>query len=362
MHEESRLTFESLRIFGRAAVLALSLLLFAGCSSAGREHHRRGDEIMVCGRLFHTGAPVVLWTDSGGYDAYRTEKRFVPWERASWAPPTAEKKSEGPSTPARYGIRFASSVGQPDCPLSPEDFERIRGGGWDLPTLQRCVDQFVLHYDVCGTSRQCFRVLHDVRGLSVHFMLDIDGTIYQTLDLKERAWHATTSNDRSIGIEIANIGAYSEADRDPLSRWYEPDPPPFGLTENNGDPMREPPARYYSITLPPELGDGGVRNPARVGPTTLVYGTIQGRLLRMMDLTPQQYRSLERLTAALCRVFPNLPPDYPRDAEGRLITTRLPDAHLREFRGVLGHFHIQENKVDPGPALDWERVIDGARR
>jgi len=38
---------------------------------------------------------------------------------------------------------------------------------------------------------QCFKVLHDHRDLSVHFMLDLDGTIYQTLDLKERAWHAT---------------------------------------------------------------------------------------------------------------------------------------------------------------------------
>jgi len=44
-----------------------------------------------------------------------------------------------------------------------------------------------MHYDVCGVSRQYFKVLHDYRGLSVHFMLDIDGTIYQTLDLNERA-------------------------------------------------------------------------------------------------------------------------------------------------------------------------------
>ena len=32
---------------------------------------RRGDEIVVCGQLVHTGAPVVLWLDAGGYDAYR---------------------------------------------------------------------------------------------------------------------------------------------------------------------------------------------------------------------------------------------------------------------------------------------------
>jgi N-acetylmuramoyl-L-alanine amidase len=29
---------------------------------------------------------------------------------------------------------------------------------------------------------------------------------------------------------------------------------------------------------------------------------------------------------------------------------------------VLAHYHIQANKVDPGPAFDWDRVIGGARR
>src|SRR5438093_532161 len=37
---------------------------------------RRGDEIAIAGQLFHTNAPVVLWTDPGGFDAYRTERRF----------------------------------------------------------------------------------------------------------------------------------------------------------------------------------------------------------------------------------------------------------------------------------------------
>ena len=32
---------------------------------------RQGDEIMVAGRWFHTGARVVTWMDPGGYNAYR---------------------------------------------------------------------------------------------------------------------------------------------------------------------------------------------------------------------------------------------------------------------------------------------------
>jgi N-acetylmuramoyl-L-alanine amidase len=350
----------------RHSWLILTVLIGAaalgGCRARpGTELGRRGDEIVVCGRYFHTGAPVVLWMDPGGYDAYRTDKRFVPWERAPWQPPQAGQRADGPSSPDRYGIRFASQLGRPECPLSAEEFERIRGGGWELPTLQRCVDQFVLHYDVCGTSRQCFRVLHDMRGLSVHFMLDIDGTIYQTLDLKERAWHATTSNDRSVGIEIANMGAYGEKDTDLLALWYEPDPPTWADLRAGSNGAR-PPQTY--ITVPERLGDGGVRTPGFVGEPVggwPVLGFIQGRELRQYDLTPQQYDSLVKLTATLCSVFPNLPCDYPRDERGDLITSKLPDEELAAFRGLIGHYHIQSNKTDPGPALQWDYLVRSAR-
>ncbi|MCC6320355.1 MAG: N-acetylmuramoyl-L-alanine amidase [Phycisphaerales bacterium] len=344
-------------------LLVILCALFAtltGCQPhTGSELARKGDEIVVCGRLFHTGAPVVLWTDSGGYDAYRTEKRYVAWDKAAWVAPA--KPNAEPGTPNRYGIRFASSVGQPGCPISPDDFERIRGGGWDLTTLQRCVDQFVLHYDVCGTSRQCFRVLHDMRGLSVHFMLDIDGTIYQTLDLKERAWQATTSNDRSIGIEIANIGAYPPSDLSVLNQWYQPTP-----TRLSGDQPDGPASSvaWPIITIPPRLGDGGLRRPGTYGPDRPgpIVGQVQGRELAMYDLTPEQYDSLIKLTAALCTVFPRIPCDYPRDAEGNLVLDKLPDDALAAYTGILGHYHIQANKIDPGPALQWDRVVAGARR
>ena len=89
-----------------------------------------------------------------------------------------------------------------------------------FPLLRKVVDQFVIHFDARGTSKRCFEVLQDVRGLSVHFMLDLDGTIYQTLDLKEQAWHATIANGRSIGVEIANVGAYSPSSPSPLGQWY----------------------------------------------------------------------------------------------------------------------------------------------
>lgn len=298
---------------------------------------RSGDEIVVAGQFFHTGTPVVLWLDPGGYDAYRVERRFSAYDESSWE--TSNVAVKELTTPNRYGVR--RSV------LKEDEIERVRGGGWDLALLQDRVDQFVMHFDVTGTSRQCFKVLHDHRCLSVHFMLDLDGTIYQTLDVKERAWHATTSNSRSIGIEIANIGAYNKPDAAPLQEWYQ--------REDDGPPR---------IRIPARLGEPGIRTPDFIGRPARpepVRGTIHGRELFQYDLTPQQYEALIRLTAALCRIFPKIDCDFPRGADGRLLAAKLPDEALANYSGVLGHYHIQANKVDPGPAFQWETVIHGAR-
>ena len=309
----------------------------------GERLARQGDEIVVCGQLFHTTVPVVLWTDPGGYDAYRVERRFAPAEESSWA---AIAKKGDIESPNRFGLRKAQT-------LSPQVLERVRGGGWSLPELQGVVDQFVLHFDACGTSRRCFDVLHDRRGLSVHFMLDLDGTIYQTLDLKERAWHATIANTRSIGIEIANIGAYPDqggtADDDPavLAKWYSKDA--------DGKTI---------LTIPGGAAKGGERKPEltlRPARDELIVGKIHGKPLRQYDFTPEQYDSLTKLTATLCTVFPKLKCDYPRDASGKLLTSQLVGDDYGKYQGVLGHFHVQANKVDPGPAFQWDKVIGGAR-
>src|SRR5207302_1593164 len=144
--------------------------------------------------------------------------------------------------------------------------ERVRGGGWDLPTLQRVVDQFVIHYDAAGTSKNCFRTLQDFRGLSVHFMIDLDGTIYQTLDVKERAFHATTANTRSVGVEIANIGAFPVgASEDPLDQWYRRD--------DTGKRRLVLPISVRKGNLPPNL----VVRPIRDEP---VVGEVQGKQMR----------------------------------------------------------------------------------
>jgi N-acetylmuramoyl-L-alanine amidase len=314
--------------------------VFSGClfPPQGRLEKRKGDEIVAAGKFFHTGTKVVLWMDPGGYDAYRVERRFAPIEQADWD--DSRPHMDSPRTPNRYGMR--------DDHLTDAELERVRGGGWDMPTLQSNVDQFVLHFDVAGISRNCFKTLQDTRDLSVHFMLDLDGTLYQTLDLKERARHASISNGRSVGIEIANIGAYSAKAKDPLARWYNKD--------KKGRTI---------ITLPAAVGPNPERTPHFIGRPArreLVTGPVQGGMLHQYDYTPQQYQALAKLTATLCTIFPKIKCDYPREANGKLMTHKIPTPALKEYEGVLGHYHVQTDKVDPGPALQWDYIIGEARR
>lgn len=323
----------------RWAVLFAPIFL-AGCvcHSPGSHEKRKGDEIVAAGQFFHTGTPVVLWMDPGGYDAYRVERRFAPYKESDYQ--SSRPHLDSPGTPNRYDVRERN--------LTPEELERVRGGGWDLPTLQSNIDQFVLHFDAAGLSRTCFKILQDSRDLSVHFMLDLDGTIYQTLDLKERARHAGAANTRSIGIEIANLGSYGPTEKSPLADCYTRD--------SDGRIM---------ITLPRQGGPPPQRTPqfvARPVRKELLTGVVQGRELSQYDFTARQYQALAKLTAALCVIFPRVTCDYPREADGTLMTHQIPAEMYRHYHGVLGHYHISASKVDPGPALQWDYVIGEARR
>jgi len=323
------------RVMGTGLALGALVMLASGCATGqfgapGDRLERAGDEIMAAGQMFHTGAPVVLWTDYKSYDAYRAHCRFKP-------------DQELPSKPVSDSpVRFGSwRRGLPE-----EVADEVRADGWDLATLQQYVTQFVMHYDVCGTSARCFDVLQDRRGLSVHFMLDLDGTIYQTLDLKERAWHAGTANNQSIGIEIANMGAYP--DPNALNKWY--------ALDANGEPY----ISYLSTTN--RLGyidPNFVAYPSR---PELFSGSINGSMRYQYDLTDAQYDSLIKLVATVCQVLPEITCDYPKDENGQLITDAMSREELAEYQGILGHYHVTRGKSDPGPAFDWDRVIKGARK
>ncbi|MCK5943700.1 MAG: N-acetylmuramoyl-L-alanine amidase [Planctomycetes bacterium] len=303
-------------------VAVLPLLLFAHCVArpseplAG-EHIESAsasatDCIIVAGKRVPIGTRVVTWLEPDGYSAYREGKHF--------------DRSEGLDGKRRYSQR----------PGDPQTFEEVR----------EVVHQFVVHYDVCGTSRQCFKVLQDIRNLSVHFMLDVDGTIYQTLDVRDKAWHATIANNEAVGVEIAHPGAWLSPLNADMRRWYAKD--------DDG----------WYMKFPAWMSETGVRTPGfvpRPARPEFVSGVVQGKEYHQFDFTEQQYEALARLIAGLNKALPRIRLAAPRDPDGNIVDHVLPKQQLLDFDGVVGHFHVQANKQDPGPAFQWERVLHEAR-
>jgi N-acetylmuramoyl-L-alanine amidase len=290
-----------------------------------------GTHIVIAGRRVDIGAPVVLWFEEGGYNAYETGPRF--------------------SAEGERGLRYSPGRPVPAGALSQAATEHIEAGRPSVSELAEVIDQFVIHYDVCGTSRVCFKVLQDMRTLSVHFMLDLDGTLYQTLDLKDKAWHAAKANGRSVGVEIAQIGAYppdvANAEDGPLAEWY-----------------RDSPDGNTRITLPARFGGGYFRDqdpvlaPATNGRT---QAKVQGQVLEQYDFTAAQYETLAHLTAALHQELPKIELDVPRTESGAVLSEALSEQAWGEYQGLLGHYHVTTRKIDPGPAFNWEALLSRSR-
>lgn len=322
---DSRLGSVGLSAVGLGAVGLGAVLVLAGCARSdlrhtiGRPLPRQGQEISVCGELIHAGTRVVLWNDPFGYDAYRGRRHFEP-------------DATGPRDKPERILRYDSL--RRGLPSSLE--ERVRQRGWTRADLASVVRQVVLHYDAAGTSAYCFQILHDVRGLSSHFLIDLDGTIYQTLDLKERAWHAGVANDGSVGIEIAHPGAFSTLDG--LRPHY--------TETDDGARLRVP------FETRGHLSPDQSFAPSRPDP---VFGVIQGQELYQYDYTDSQYIALSHLLATLTQVFPLITVDAPRSEDGSVSPRMIPDSD--KFAGIVGHYHLTTAKVDPGPAFDWKRVL-----
>jgi len=176
---------------------------------------------------------------------------------------------------------------------------------------------FVNHWDVCLSAASCARVI-DRRGISIHFCIDNDGTIYQLLDTQHRAWQAggRVWNDRSIGVEISN--AYYTKYQD----WYV----------RNG------------------FGERPVVND--------VY--CHGRKLdEHLDFYPIQLEALKALWVAIHGAT-GIPLECPTDSNGELVTGVDKRCERGEFRGFINHYNLTRRKIDCA-GLDLVGLLEEAR-
>ena len=168
---------------------------------------------------------------------------------------------------------------------------------------KRKIRYFVNHWDVCLSSNSCQNVL-DKRGISVHFLIDNDGTIYQTMDMQHAAWHAGSArtNRPSIGVEITN--AYYLKYQD----WYKQN----GLGSR---PIIDD-AWVHGIKLSPFLG-----------------------------FYPTQLNALKALWKAI-KSATNIPYQAPQNQFGKTSTKYEQEVAYGNFTGFVSHYHVSKSKID----------------
>ena len=172
---------------------------------------------------------------------------------------------------------------------------------------------FVCHWDVCLSSESCFKVLQN-RGLSVHFLIDNDGTIYQTMDINDVAYHAgsRTWNNKSIGVEISN--AYYPKHQ----AWYE---------------------KHVGEKRP--LVTDAVVHGQKLDPFTGFY--------------PQQTEALKALMKAVNKAT-GIPFQTPLDRSKSMNTTVSKKAASGRFEGFVNHYHLTNRKIDCA-GLDLKKLL-----
>lgn len=71
------------------------------------------------------------------------------------------------------------------------------------------IDSIVIHTTEVSLTGTLDIFLDRNQAVSAHFVIAPNGDIYEMVDTRNRAWHATYYNDRSVGIEI--VGYASQA-------------------------------------------------------------------------------------------------------------------------------------------------------
>lgn len=260
-------------------------------------------------------------------------------QQTTWLPPT-QQKSLGVLI---GGKRFALDLDVPliapgdpgarDITLQPSGELMLGYGARYLAPGKRLVvedvfdhrdaiTQVVLHADQIGDSAAAFDALV-ARELSMHFMIDWDGTIYQLMDVSHAAYHAGEANQRSIGVE---------------------------LTNRHDNLVVHPKGSAHPKTHPRLAEMQSAAYERKRGPVA----EINGVKVQTFGYTEAQYRSLGSLLRLLAAVFPAIARGQPVDGEGKTIGRVLDDPE--HTQGVLAHWHWSAQQWDPGPAFDWRRL------
>jgi len=191
------------------------------------------------------------------------------------------------------------NVHSPDALVLPQ--ENYQAG----PHADRKPTMIVTHWDAALSAKSCFNILKR-RGVSSHFVIDNDGTIYQLVDVNDVAWHAGKVNSKSIGIDFSN--AYYEK----YQKYY----------------------RRKGFGNRPLLDD------------SVVHGV---KLEQHLGYYPVQERAYKALVGALAGHY-DIPLQCPDEAKVH------PQAQKGTYEGVVCHYHVSRAKIDCA-GLELSRLL-----
>lgn len=176
----------------------------------------------------------------------------------------------------------------------------------------RDIKMFVNHWDACLNSKSCGAIINK-RGLSMHFLIDNDGTVYQMLDMQDAAWQCGDKkvNKHSLGVEVSNAFYTKYQD------WY--------------------------------IKNGFGERP--VIERSFVNGFNVGKHLGFYDV---QLQALAALWEAV---------SFSTNTELKILESRKVENEVLEcnFSGFVNHFNIKKRKIDCA-SLNMQRVLEEAQR
>lgn len=116
---------------------------------------------------------------------------------------------------AVFGVCAARSLAQSGSTYDPQptslpkpEVTTIASPNYNARTAA-AVDSIVIHTTEETLADTIDIFLDPARQVSAHFVIAPNGDVYQMVDTRNRAWHATYYNHRSIGIEM--VGYASQA-------------------------------------------------------------------------------------------------------------------------------------------------------
>lgn len=168
--------------------------------------------------------------------------------------------------------------------------------------------------------------------VSVPFVVARNGSIYNLFASKYWSYHLGKNtvggnmpmSKECIGIEISNIGPLKKIGNNLVTTYKDTD---IYCSINDSE-------HYIKLSVPYRGFE--------------YYATF----------TDEQYDTTIKLIRFLCAKY-NLPKNFVAEA---FRYTTLTTTEFTTFSGIVSHVNCRKDKVDIGPAFDWEKVIKGVKK